>query len=54
MLQVVGVVCFENLMVHDRMRVKGITEFSYRAMHHILVQSPFEKRGEYDADQQSS
>ena len=50
MLEVVGLIRFEDLMMDDSMRVKRIAKLPDRAVHHILVECPFEKGRENDAD----
>ena len=44
----ISVVGFENMVMHDGVRVERVTEIKERAVHEILVQRPFEERGEHD------
>ena len=43
--EMVGVVVFENMVMHQRVPLKGIAEKLHekRAVHEIAVQRPFEK-----------
>ena len=47
---VVGLVCFKNLMVNDCVCLKRVTEIPHRAVHHVFVESPFKERGKNYAD----
>lgn len=44
--QVVGMICFKDLMMHDGMCLEGIAKLAQGAMHDKAMQGPLKERGE--------
>jgi hypothetical protein len=51
--EMISVVGFKSLMMHERVGTKGVIEFSNRAVHEIAVERPFKEGGKNNGGEKS-